>query len=68
MFISALGIPNLGDYNVTIPDWKTKELRRAYYAATTFADYQLGLVLDKIKEMGLEDTCLIKKMAEDVGF
>ena len=55
----ALGIPNLGDANVTIPDWKVKELRRAYYASTSFADYQLGLMLDKVKEMGLEDDTIV---------
>ena len=54
-----VGIPNLGDINVTIPDWKTKELRRAYYASISFSDHQLGLVLDKLKEMDLEEDTIV---------
>ena len=55
----GLGIPNLGEFNVTIPDWKTKELRRAYYSAISFSDYQLGLVLNKLKELDLEEDTIV---------
>jgi len=55
----ALGIPNLGDINVTIPDWKTKELRRAYYSAISFSDHQLGLLLNKLKELDLEEDTIV---------
>ena len=54
-----MGIPNLGDINVTLPDWKTKELRRAYYSAISFSDYQIGLMLDKLKEMDLEEDTIV---------
>lgn len=34
-------------FNVSlVPDWKQHELRRAYYAAVSFMDSQLGVVLD----------------------
>ena len=59
IFQKALGIPNLGDINVTIPDWKTKELRRAYYSAISFSDHQLGLLLNKLKEMDLEEDTIV---------
>ena len=55
----ALGIPNLGDINVTLPDWKTKELRRAYYAATSYADHELGKVIDALYEYGVENDTII---------
>ena len=35
-------VPNLGSINVTFTESKTKELRRAYYAATSYADHELG--------------------------
>ena len=55
----TLGIPNLGEINVTLPDWKTKELRRAYYAATSYADYELGRVIDELYDQGVEDDTII---------
>jgi len=56
----VLNIPNLGQANVTIPDWKAKELRRAYYASISHADEELGRVIDDLKTLGLEkDTIII---------
>ena len=55
----TLGIPNLGDINVTLPDWKTKELRRAYYAATSYADHELGRVIDELYKQGVENDTII---------
>mgnify|MGYP006979904273 FL=1 len=34
-----------------VPDWKHHELRRAYYAATTFMDRQIG----KVEKMECND-------------
>jgi len=55
----TLGIPNLGDFNVTYPDWKVAELRRAYYAAVSYADHELGRVLDELEMLGLADNTII---------
>ena len=55
----ALGIPGLGNINVTLPDWKIKELRRAYYAATSYADHELGRVIDELYEQGVENDTII---------
>ena len=41
----SLGIPDLGSINVTIGVDKTRELRRAYYAAVSYADSELGRVI-----------------------
>ena len=38
----ALGDPHLGEANVTIPNWKTKDLRRAYYASVSHVDDEIG--------------------------
>ena len=35
----ALGEERLGEINVTLPAWRTRELRRAYYAAIRQPDY-----------------------------
>jgi len=55
----GLDIPNLGDINVTIPDWKTIELKRAYYAAISHADDELGKVINELYNLGLEDDTII---------
>ena len=54
------GLP-LGDQpNVTYPDSKIRELRRAYYASISFMDHQLGRVLDAVEEAGAaEDTVIM---------
>ena len=36
-----------------MPDYYARELRRAYYAATSYTDAQIGKVLDSLDEMGL---------------
>jgi len=55
----GLDIPDLGQINVTIPDWKAKELRRAYYAAISHADEEIGRVIDDLKLHGLENDTII---------
>merc|ERR1712038_1653561 len=55
----GLDIPNLGDINVTLPDWKTIELKRAYYAAISHADEELGKVIDELYAQGLEEDTII---------
>ena len=32
----------------TFPDWKAKEMRRAYWAAISFTDRNIGGVLDEL--------------------
>ena len=55
----SLGDPDLGMVNVTIPLDKARELRRAYYAAVSYADSELGRVLAEVAELGLEDSTLV---------
>ena len=56
---AALGISDLGTSNVTLPDWKTKELRRAYYAAVSYADSEVGRVLDQLDSLGLAESTVV---------
>ena len=42
-----------------LPDALTKQLRHGYYAATTYADANLGLVLDALEKEGLADSTVI---------
>jgi len=55
----VLNIPHLGEINVTLPDWKAKELRRAYYSAISHADDEIGRVLEDLKLHGLENDTII---------
>ena len=54
-----MGIPNLGDPNVTFPDWKVMEERRAYYASLSYADQQLGRVLNELEDLGLAESTIV---------
>lgn len=56
---ATMGISDLGSANVTYPDDKVKELRRAYYAAVSFMDAQVGRVLDAVEDNGLSESTVI---------
>jgi len=55
----ALDLPDLGEVNVTLPDWKTIELRRAYYASVSHADNEIGRVLGALGDLGLAETTIV---------
>jgi len=47
------------EMNSTLPDWKTKELRRGYYAAVSYTDYNVGNVLYALRDAGLEEDTIV---------
>ena len=55
--IADLGVS--GDINATLPDATVKALRRAYYAAITWVDHQIGRVVDELTTLGLEKDTVI---------
>jgi len=55
----SLGNPDLGSINVTIGVDKTRELRRAYYAAVSYADSEIGRVISEVEELGLADDTIV---------
>ena len=54
---TTLGNDLLGQINVTLPDSKTKELRRAYYAT-------IGRVLDTVEKLGLAENTIVVVWSE----
>jgi iduronate 2-sulfatase len=48
-----------GDVNTTIPDYKAREIRRAYYAAVTYIDALIGEILEELSILGLEEDTII---------
>ncbi len=52
---SYTDIPDSGD----IPDSKQLELIHAYYAATSYIDFLVGKLLDKLKELNLDQNTII---------
>ena len=56
---NGTGIENIGQPNVTYSDSKIKELRRAYYAASSFADQQIGRVIQELNSLGLAESTII---------
>ena len=55
----AVGKKKFGKECVTMPRWKTKQLRRAYYSAVSYADHELGRVLNELRALGLENDTII---------
>ena len=45
--------------NSTLPDSKTKELRRAYYSSITYVDGLIGKVLHQLESLGLENNTIV---------
>ena len=62
-----LGIPDLGQINVTFPDSKIKQIRRAYYASVSYMDEQMGRILRQLEDLGLADSTVIAFLG-DHGF
>jgi len=48
-----------GEINTTLPDFKVKELRRAYYAAVSYTDANVGRVLDALDKEGLTSSTIV---------
>ncbi|XP_046381449.2 iduronate 2-sulfatase-like [Haliotis rufescens] len=48
-----------GNPNTTLPDQVVKQLRRAYYSAVSFMDFELGRVLDELENQGLADNTIV---------
>ena len=46
-------------YNQTLPDSKTLELRRGYYASVSYVDYMIGEVLQELTALKLENTTAV---------
>ena len=57
--IENLGNDHLGEINVTLPDWKMRELRRAYYSSVTYIDEEIGRVLDELDLLGLAESTIV---------
>ena len=52
-------LPLTGYINSTVPDATVKELRRAYYSATSWTDSLVGRVLDQLDKLGLADNTIV---------
>lgn len=51
--------PEKGGLGVRLSDNYAKNVRRAYYAALTYTDTQLGKLMSKFKELGLDENTII---------
>ena len=48
-----------GEINETLPDWKTLDLRRAYYCTVTYVDEQLGRIMKELDDLGLAQSTVV---------
>ncbi|MFI3293159.1 MAG: sulfatase [Rikenellaceae bacterium] len=51
--------PHQAGAGIVLPDDYARDLRHAYYAAISYTDTQVGKVLDKVKELGLDENTVI---------
>ncbi len=49
----------VGRINFTFPDGYTLDLRRAYYAAISHVDQELGRVMDELDSLGLKNSTVV---------
>jgi len=56
---SLLSFTDQKDYGVTLPLDKQKELIHGYYAAVSFTDAQVGVLLNTLDSLGLTDNTII---------
>lgn len=53
------GYTNISNDTVPIPDDTARKLRHGYFACVSFVDAQVGLVVNKLKELNLYDNTII---------
>ena len=46
-------------YNSTLPNRKTRELRRGYYASVSYVDYMIGEILQELEDLKLKDSTAV---------
>ena len=46
-------------YNSSLPDWKIRELRRAYYATVSYIDSLIGQVMAELEQQGLAEETIV---------
>ena len=51
--------PSRGCRDCVVPVERSIEYRRHYYAAVTWADHNMGLAIQKVKDLGLENNTII---------
>ena len=54
-------------YNSTLPDSKTLELRRGYYASVSYVDFMVGEILQELEDLKLKDTTAVL-LTSDHGY
>jgi arylsulfatase A-like enzyme len=59
----GFGVPT-STYNVSCPQEQTKAYRKAYYAAVSFMDSNVGRVLDELDTLGLADSTTVIFMGD----
>lgn len=55
--ITDLGVT--GMFNTSMPEFKVRELRRAYYASVSYADEMAGKLFQTLKDNGLENNTMV---------
>ena len=54
-----------GQVNTTLPEKEAKELMRAYYAAVSYIDDQIGSILSAIHRAGIKDNTIVALLSDN---
>jgi arylsulfatase A-like enzyme len=46
-------------FNGTVNQTRLHLMRRAYYASISYTDYNIGVIVDKLDELGLADSTVV---------
>lgn len=58
-FFGNYSHPEYGGLGIRVSDAYAKDVRRGYYAALTYTDTQVGRVMSKFKELGLDENTIV---------
>ena len=64
--IKNLSASYQGDPGQVLPEETTRQLRRAYYASVTFADHELGRVLQAVDDANARDDVVVTLIGDHV--
>jgi len=65
--IAGMIPPPTGEMGTKLPEWKSRQLRKAYYTCVTYIDALIGELLEQLEQLGLAENTIVT-LVSDHGF